>query len=456
MERVLPRGPELAIDAGSMTPSTAAPAVAARPLDEPPRARSEGVGARGEDLFPLGYHAVLVAVLAATGTAPWRVAVVALAALALQASAVTRRRRAEVRVCINVAFERIAGHLTLAQAPYLAVTGLAVAVTGGIHSPLLATFLAAWIAASAIVGDRRPTRLLLGATAAGVLLLAAAPRSLTGPPPAGGAFVALAVLAVAGTGALLVPVHAIIRRKRDEIVRQRMELAADALTRAEALEQIGAKLAHELKNPLTGVKALVQLGARNAAEAASHARLEVVEREVSRMQEILQNYLTFTRPLQELAPRPIALGALVSDALAVLSGRADEGRVRLYAQGDAAVDADPGRLREALLNLVANAIEATAPGGEVEVAVRPEGAGAEVVVRDTGRGMGADVLRRLGTPFFTTRDDGTGLGVVLARAVVAQHGGTMRYESEPGQGTRVTLSLPRGGPGGCDARAPGR
>jgi signal transduction histidine kinase len=396
-----------------------------------------------------------VATLAALGVAPWRLAVIAAGALALQVSAAAHRRRAEVRVCINTAWDRIAWFVVLGQAAYYVATGLTVLVTGGLRSPLLPTFLAAWVAASAIVGDRRPTRALLAATAAGVALLAAAPPSLTGPPPAGSAFTLLAGLGILGVGALLAPVHAIIRRKRDDIVRQRSEIAAEALARAESLEQIGAKLAHELKNPLTGVKALVQLGARNPAEAASHDRLEVVEREVGRMQEILQNYLSFTRPLQELAPRPVDLGALVSDVLVVLSARADEAHVRLYTRGDATLQADPSRLREALLNLVANAIEATTPGGEVEVEVRPGCEGAEVVIRDTGRGMGAEVLRRLGTPFFTTRDDGTGLGVVLARSVVAQHGGAMHYESEPGRGTRVTLTLPRGGLGGRDARAPG-
>lgn len=118
------------------------------------------------------------------------------------------------------------------------------------------------------------------------------------------------------------------------------------------------------------------------------------------------------------------------------------------------VEADPRRLTEALLNLVANAIEATPPGGEVVVEVRPAGDQAEIVVRDTGRGMPADTLKRIGTPFFTTRDDGTGLGVVLARSVIAQHGGSLRYESEPGRGTRVKVTLPRATRGACDgARA---
>jgi two-component system sensor histidine kinase HydH len=127
----------------------------------------------------------------------------------------------------------------------------------------------------------------------------------------------------------------------------------------------------------------------------------------------------------------------------VLSARADGARVRLYAEGDATLEADPRRLKEALLNLVVNAIEATPPGGEVAVEVRPAGEGAEIVIRDTGRGMAAETLRRIGTPFFTTREEGTGLGVVLARSVIAQHGGSLRYDSEPGKGTQVRVELPR-------------
>jgi signal transduction histidine kinase len=184
-----------------------------------------------------------------------------------------------------------------------------------------------------------------------------------------------------------------------------------------------------------------------------------VEREVTRMQEILQNYLSFTRPLQAARPRRVALGPLVSDTLIVLSARADEARVRLYAVGDATLDADPGRLKEALMNLVANAIEATPPGGEVVVEVRPAGdsaESAEIVIRDTGRGMPAETLTRIGTPFFTTREDGTGLGVVLARSVIAQHGGSLRYDSEPGKGTSVSVTLPRVAKGTFDGAGAAR
>jgi signal transduction histidine kinase len=116
--------------------------------------------------------------------------------------------------------------------------------------------------------------------------------------------------------------------------------------------------------------------------------------------------------------------------------------VRLSSRGDATIEADPRRIREAILNLIANAIEATPRGGEVIVEVRAVDESVQVVVRDTGHGMPQDTLRRLGTPFFTTRDEGTGLGVVLARSVVAQHGGSLRYDSEPGRGTTASITLP--------------
>jgi signal transduction histidine kinase len=215
---------------------------------------------------------------------------------------------------------------------------------------------------------------------------------------------------------------------------------APELPRAWDVEALGVTVAHELKNPLTGVKALVQLGLRNPAEARSHERLALLEREITRMQRILQRHLSSSR--RQLTRARVALGPLVSDALAVLSARADEARVRLVWRGDATVEADPLRLEEALVNLVANAIEATPRGGEVVVEVLQQGDRAEIAVRDTGRGMRPETLRRVGTPFFTTREDGTGLGVALARSAFAEHGGTLRYESAPGKGTTVRATLP--------------
>ncbi len=393
-------------------------------------------------LIPVAYYALVVSVLLATAYPPWRVAVVALPALR-QVAVFPLLKRRNVRMCMNVDDDQKAWFVVFVNSTLLLTTTLGAAVTGGIHSPLLVTLAAGYFATVLIVGDRRQTRLLLAATGAAVLALAFLPASWTGPGLGAPVDAFLTAASVLGVGASLAPVHAVAQRRRDELARAREEMATEALARAESLERVGSKVAHELKNPLTAVKALVQLGLRSPTEAASHRRLEVVEKEVARVQDILQNYLSFTRPLQEVRPRPVELGPLVSDTLVVLSARADGARVRLFAEGDATVEADPRRLKEALLNLVVNAIEATPPGGEVAVEVRPADEGAEIVIRDTGRGMPAETLRRIGTPFFTTREEGTGLGVVLARSVIAQHGGSLRYDSEPGKGTQVRVGLPR-------------
>lgn len=445
MERVLTRGLEFAAGTGMLEPGQDRPEVTARPGEARAPGRAAGCWLQREALFPLAYHALVAAGLAAAGYPASRIAVVAAAAGLQQAHyhfAFTCPGRAPRR-CVNADQDQIAWWMVRAQVSLLVTISAAVAATGGIGSPLLVTTLAPYFAAASVSGDRPQTRLLLGITALDLGALALLPGGWAGPPVSRALYGALAALSVLGVGALLAPVHAATRRKRSELDRWTKELASDALMRAHSLEQIGAKLAHELKNPLTGVKALVQLGLRSSSEAASRERLEVVDREVTRMQEILRNYLSFTRPLQQVTPRPVAVGPIVSDTLVVLSARADDARVRLFAQGDAVVEADPRRLKEALLNLVANAIEATPAGGQVVVEVRAAGDRAEVVVRDTGRGMPPDTLGRVGTPFFTTREEGTGLGVVLARTVIAQHGGDLRYDSEPGKGTLVSFTLPR-------------
>jgi signal transduction histidine kinase len=408
-----------------------------------PRRRGSIPGARWSalELLPLAYYGAAAALLATAGYPSWRIASLALPAAAQQLG-LHRLRVYDPRACARADAARCAWGAALIQLGCLATSILAVAVTGGVGSPLLLIAIAPYLAAVLFAGDRRETRLLLATTALDVGLLALLPSAWTGPALAAPTHAALVVLSVLGLGAVLAPYHRATRVVRDALAQAREDVASEALCLARNLEQVGAKVAHELKNPLSAIKALVQLSARDAQEALSLERLQVAEKEISRMQEILADYLSFTRPLQEVRPEPVELGPLVSEVLGVLSARADDGRVQLSGRGDATVEADPRRLREAVLNLVANAIEATRAGGEVAVEVLRANDAAQIEIRDTGSGMPPEVLTRLGTPFFTTRDEGTGLGVVLARSVVAQHGGALRYRSEPGQGTTATITLP--------------
>jgi len=127
----------------------------------------------------------------------------------------------------------------------------------------------------------------------------------------------------------------------------------------------------------------------------------------------------------------------------VLAGRADSAGVTLALDGDPTpVQGDARRLKEALINLVANAIEATPNGGTVTLRLRAGNGEVTLDVKDSGRGIAPEDLERLGTSFFTTRPNGTGLGVVLAQGVITQHGGTLSYASSLGHGTTATIKLP--------------
>jgi len=203
-----------------------------------------------------------------------------------------------------------------------------------------------------------------------------------------------------------------------------------------------AGLAHELKNALAAVKALVQLLVKDAAEPRTRARLEVALAEVLRMEAILRAHLARPRPA---APerRPLDLGELADDVVAVLEARAASAEVTLVRHpSTATVTGDAPRLRSALLNLVGNAIEATAAGGQVDLEVQERDGWARIDIRDSGKGLSPHELAQIGTPFFTLREDGTGLGVMLARWVVTEHGGSLDYESELGRGTTARVTLP--------------
>ena len=333
-----------------------------------------------------------------------------------------------------------------------------VAVTGGLHSPSLPAVGASIALPAVFFGRRTVSRVLMATQLLLFLGMALLPLRWVGPTLPHGHHVAIAVTVFAWTVAMI---YAFIARLQeatehaaaavDELRDEQVGASADQLCR---LQSVGAKVAHELKNPLASIKGLVQLVARSPDASRSRERLDVVQAEVARMEEILAEYLSFSRPLEDLKPQPIDLADVVNDAAAVVAGRIEHGGLTLKVESKKArLEADPKRLKEALLNLLANAIEATPSGGSIVITSEARMCGgARVIIRDSGRGIPAADLERLGTSFFTTREGGTGLGVVLAQNVIAQHGGTLRYASEVGRGTTATLELPARPP--AEAAAP--
>jgi signal transduction histidine kinase len=328
---------------------------------------------------------------------------------------------------------------------------LSIATTGGLVSPLLVSLMSLAVGMMTHYGRRRTSLLFGSVVALAVLAMGVAPPSLTGPPvvyPWNVVMTALAfVYSLFMAGSAIVLILDASRQSAANVDRLRHQLVLDATSRTRSLESITSKVAHELKNPLAAIKGLAQLLSRGEAEEKKKQRLAVIIEEIARMEIILRDYLSFARPLEDLRTEPVDLGAIADDVAAVMEARAEQAGVALTRSGESAtITGDARRLKEALLNLVANAIEATPAGGSVAVSIGRDETGdvrgARIVVKDTGKGLSPEAAARIGTPFYSTRDGGTGLGVVVARAAVAQHGGDVAYDGAPGRGTTVTITLP--------------
>jgi len=232
--------------------------------------------------------------------------------------------------------------------------------------------------------------------------------------------------------------------------RRELERAQDQLIRNARLAsagQLAAGLAHELNNPLTGILMVVGLLQDRHEAAALAEDLAGIERLARRCQVIVGKLLAMATDAPLRLER-VGLNGVVEKALARLRRERPREAERLRPALDPAVGqvaVEPSLLEEALVALVANALQAVEDnGGTVTVATeRGEGV-AEVVVADTGRGMSAEEVERALDPFFTTREagQGMGLGLSISYAIVKRHGGEMAIESAPGRGTTVRVRLP--------------
>ncbi len=221
------------------------------------------------------------------------------------------------------------------------------------------------------------------------------------------------------------------------------------LSRAENLAAMGrltAVLAHEIKNPLAIIRGSAERLGRSDPEVRRMA--EFVIEETDRLSRTVARYLQFARG----SPEPA--GAEAGDAIAALEATLDLLEGELASRGTtleragpfpaaAPVALDNESLKQLYLNLMLNALEAMERGGRLRVAAAERGARYEVSIADSGPGVAPDVLKRLGSPFFTTKAAGSGLGLFLARRLAQSAGGELRIMSQPGAGTTCLVRLPK-------------
>ncbi|MFN8644620.1 MAG: HAMP domain-containing sensor histidine kinase, partial [Candidatus Binatia bacterium] len=222
--------------------------------------------------------------------------------------------------------------------------------------------------------------------------------------------------------------------------------------RMAALGQMAGTLAHGLGTPLNSVLGYVQLLRREPLAPGQAEKLAIVESQLQRMIEDMRGVLDRTRDVP-LRRAPLDVGKAVDEAMALVASRAAARRIALAARVAAGLPPLPAEaigLRQVLLNLLTNAVDATPDGGRItvaaEVASDGEGRGRRLVlsVADSGHGMSETERRQAFEPFYTTKAPGrgTGLGLVIVEHIVRAHGGAIEVESAPERGTTVRVSLP--------------
>jgi signal transduction histidine kinase len=229
----------------------------------------------------------------------------------------------------------------------------------------------------------------------------------------------------------------------------------ERMERAEHLASFGelaAGLAHEVRNPLAGIKGALEIIHRTTPEADPRKDIfDEVLRQTDKTIAVIQDFLNYARP-KPFFLRPVSPNLFVENAVRLAETQVGGKRVRLevhYLPEEVRVCLDADRMQDVVLNLLLNALAAIGDEGRVEVVLgRTDDGTFELRVGDNGAGIKPEVLSQIFTPFFSTKKGGTGLGLSICRKAVEAHGGTISVESEAGRGTAFTIRIPPRGPEG--------
>lgn len=226
------------------------------------------------------------------------------------------------------------------------------------------------------------------------------------------------------------------------------------LSQKESLLEVGqlaASVAHEIRNPVTTLKGFTQL-LKVTADKNVMKYLNVFEDEIERIENILSEMLTLSKPTK-INRKPLSLKELLSNIICVIEPKAIMENIKIIQedefQGRPFIHGDEGRLKQVFLNLFKNGLESMQPGGKLTIYLQHCGTNqVNIIIKDTGKGIEEQNLKQIFMPYFTTRADGTGLGMPFVLQVVENHGGTISVSSEVGVGTSFILTFPTIEPNG--------
>lgn len=249
---------------------------------------------------------------------------------------------------------------------------------------------------------------------------------------------ALLPLSYAGEGACILSVEDLTERVN---MRQRME----RMERLASLGRLSAGIAHEVRNPLTGISLLLdELHDRLLDKPADQALIARALGEMERLEGLITELLNFAS-LPKASLRPGQLNTVLQETLFLVKKQCEHSRVELLTELSPdlpEIPLDSGKLKQAVLNLVTNALAAMPDGGQLRVSSKVENGEIRVTVRDTGEGIPADRIPLIFEPFYTSKGEGTGLGLSITHTIIADHNGRIEVESTPESGSSFSFWFP--------------
>ena len=245
---------------------------------------------------------------------------------------------------------------------------------------------------------------------------------------------------------------------RDAGPRRQIESRLDLASRLAAISRLTSGAAHEIKNPLNSIALHLEVlkTKLEGAGVETEGEIDVISREITRLDRVVKSFLDFTRPIEPTMV-PMDLAKLVEDVAALVVPDAEGHRVRITTNRDespAWIRGDKDLLTQAFLNVVVNGVEAMPEGGRLEISTTSLEDGPQVIIRDHGDGIPEDIRDKIYNLYFTTKGQGSGIGLAMTFRVVQLHGGTIGFETWPGNGTEFRLRF-SSAPEGKAATEPG-
>ncbi|WNV81171.1 PAS domain-containing protein [Bacillus atrophaeus] len=208
--------------------------------------------------------------------------------------------------------------------------------------------------------------------------------------------------------------------------------------------QLAAGIAHEIRNPLTAIKGFLQL-MKPTMEGNDHY-FDIVFSELSRIELILSELLMLAKPQQHAFKEHLNLKKLISEVTALLETQANLNGIFIktaFQRDSIFINGDQNQLKQVFINLIKNAVESMPDGGTVEIDTTEDEHSVHVTIKDEGEGIPEKVLKRIGEPFLTTKEKGTGLGLMVTFNIIENHQGTIQVDSKPEKGTAFKISFPK-------------